>query len=709
MRARIPLKVSLRVPFIMACLAQAAMQVLAQTSPSTTIVVTGNPLRERDLQQPLATLAGDALLQRRASTLGETLDGLPGVAATAFGPNVSRPVIRGQDGERVRVLANSGATLDAAALSYDHAVPIDPLVVERVEVLRGPAALLYGGSAVGGVVNLIDSRIATVRPDALRARTEWRLGGAANERSGAVVLDVPLGAAASPGRQDAVGWVLHADAFGRHAGDLRVPAFNVLAESGEAEQRQRVANSGLRSEGGAVGLSWVGTQGHAGMSFDSYRTTYGVVVEPDVSIRMRRERLAAAAEWRGTGAIEAWRWQAARTLYRHEEVEGTGEIGTTFSNRGGDLRVEAVQRERRLGMLRWHGVVGLQAERADFAALGEEAFVPSTHTQQSAWFAMQSLSTPSGLRIGLGLRGERVRVSSAGDASTLDEPRFGPAQSRSFSPRNATLSAQWPLARDWQLALQWASSQRAPSSAELFANGVHLATAAYEQGDPAQRLERGRNLELGLRWQGAAVGGQTGPSLSLSAFRSRFSNYIALLASGETVETEDGEQLPMMAFRGVAAQLSGLELQGRLPIGARFTWEGTLDTLRGTNLSQAEPLPRIAPLRVRNALSYHAAPWTLRAELQHNARQSRVPSDDSATAAFTQLHVDVAYSWRWRGVLAGSAANPGAGEADEARVFLRGRNITNQLGFNATSINTVRTLSPLAGRSWMVGLRLALP
>ncbi|MDP3085376.1 MAG: TonB-dependent receptor plug domain-containing protein, partial [Rubrivivax sp.] len=261
-----------------AALAGAAGLVATASSPSladTTVFVTANPLAQAQRAQPGSVLGADALLLRRGGTLAEALDGLPGVAASWFGPNSSRPVIRGLDGERVRLLESGSAAVDASSLSFDHAVAVDLLLVERVEVLRGPAALLYGANATGGVVNAIDNRIPRAPQAGLSGRTELRLGGASAERAAAVVLDGGAGR-----------WAWHANAFGRSSRDLKVPGF--LPPAAGSAWARRVRNSAAAASGGAVGGSWADDDGHVGLALDSYGNRYGVTVEPDVHIDMAR-------------------------------------------------------------------------------------------------------------------------------------------------------------------------------------------------------------------------------------------------------------------------------------------------------------------------------------------------------------------------------------------------------------------------------------
>jgi iron complex outermembrane receptor protein len=665
-------------PYLWAALAAAAAPAWAQQDIQT-VIVTGNPLRSADVTTPSSVLSGTGLVLRRGGSLGETLDGLPGVSSSYFGPNANRPVIRGQDGDRIRVLSNAGAALDASSLSFDHAVPIDPLVVERIEVLRGPAALLYGGSAVGGVVNAIDNRIPKARIDGVSGALEARVGGAAGERAVSAVVET-----------GGNGFALHADAFGRRTDDLRVPAFDRPLDDGSTERRTRVANSASRASGGAVGGSLVWDRGYLGASVDTYRNDYGIVAEDDITIEMRREKLALAGEVRMPDAfITTLRGQAASTDYQHQEIEGDGSVGTTFKTRGSDVRVEAVHRAFPLGSGRLEGTVGLQFESSRFSALGEEAFVPSTRTRQSAAFLVERWTLGQGGHLSAGMRAERVRVQSDGDAEGAGA-QFGPAQVRSFSPGSASLGAVLNLSPQWQLSSHWAYTERAPTSYELYANGVHAATSAYERGDPQQALERGRNLDVALGWKGGDH------NFKVSVFDNRFSNYIALQATGEPDFVDDeGGTVPIFAFRGVRARLYGLELEGtwRAWTGVRTVdIDAKLDLVRGSNEDSGEALPRLAPRRATVGVNVVQGGWTARVEVQHASAQTRVPSTDTATASWTLVNLSAGYMLNM-------------GRRD-ALLFLKLQNVGNELAFSASTIGTVRTLAPLPGRGVTAGLRV---
>jgi iron complex outermembrane recepter protein len=658
----------------LAVLALGAPAAMAQqsTPSTTTIVITGNPLRS-DVVAPTSVLGGDALTRARSGTLGDTLSGLPGVSATGFGPQSSRPVIRGLDGDRIRLLDNGGAAVDASSLSFDHAAAIDPLVVERFEVLRGPAALLYGGSATGGVVNAIDNRVPRTALTGLGGRAEVRFGGAAGERAGAAVLE---------GGDSGFNW--HADVAARKSSDLRVPRFTPVEEGVAGAPRTRVVNSAGDSKAGAVGASWADADGYVGVSLDTYRNNYGVTVEPDVTIDMKRDRVQFSGERKLSGPIERVEFNASHTRYEHQEIEGTGEIGTTFTSRGQELRVQGQLAPWSLGGGALRGVVGTQLEKLDFSALGEEAFVPNTVTKSGALFVLEEWKGAA-LSITGGVRGERVRVTSAGDEPGAATPRFGAAGERRFSPLSASLGATLQASKELSLTAQVGHTERAPTYYELYANGVHVATGAFEVGDASLGVERSAHAELGTQWtQGAS-------QLKAQVFATRFSRYIALDATGNT--TED---LPEYAFRAVRARLVGLEIEAKTRlIDSPWTLDlvSALDLVRGSNSTSGEPLARLPPLRARVGVEASQGPWTASATLRHLARQTRVPAADVPTASATLL--DLSVSWR----------QPWAGA--EALWFVRIDNVGDELAFNAAALRTARELSPLPGRSATLGLRVA--
>lgn len=672
--------------------AQAAPETPASASTSLptrtldTVVVTGNPLGSPQIAAPVSVLSGDGLVLRRGSSLGDTLNSLPGVSSTYFGPNANRPVIRGLDGDRVRILSNAGASMDASSLSYDHAVPIEPLIADRIEVLRGPGALFYGGSAVGGVVNTLDNRIPRAPMDGFSGAAEVRLGGAARTRGGAALIE--------SGNDR---FALHADVFGRDTSNLLVPRYTPVEDGEPLARSSHVRNSAAETRGGALGGSvFFGSgadpvRGRMGLSVDTYHSDYGITAEPDVMIKLKRDHVGFASELKfNDGPLRALRLNANYTDYQHKEVEGDGAVGTVFSSQGHDVRLEAEHAP--IGPLR--GVLGLQHEDFDFSALGEEAFVPKTHTRKTGLFALEELAWVGGT-LSAGARLERAEVDSEGDADPLS-PKFGNPVRRNFWLQSYSLANVVPLAPSWSLSGSLSATERAPTYFELYANGVHAATGAYEEGNTRLPTERGTNVDLALQWKTET------DQLRLGTFYTRFSRFISLDASGGQVDESgaavaDGtpDSVPLYRFNAVRARLYGVEIEGRKRL-AELPWQldGTtqFDMTRGTNLSTGEPLPRIAPWRLKLGLDAARGPWTARIEADHAARQNRVPDTDRATASYTLVNLSL-------------SQRISVNRAD-AIWFVKLTNLGNERAYSASTIQTIRSLSPLPGRAVELGLRV---
>ncbi|WP_295373905.1 TonB-dependent receptor [uncultured Pseudacidovorax sp.] len=682
--------------FALSTLAHA--QSAADGATLNTITITGNPLGAADAIAPVEALSGNALLYRSQSTLGETLQGLPGVSSTYFGPNASRPTIRGQDGDRIRILSNGGASVDASALSYDHAVPTDALVTDRIEVLRGPGALLYGGSAVGGVVNVIDNRIPTEPIDGFGGRVDASYASGSKEGSGAVVLE---------GGNDR--FALHVDAFRRHADDVNAPTWLECSKGGVNVLQKRICNSASESRGGAVGGTlFFGGAGWIGASVSDYRSNYGTVAEDDVTIGMRQQRQAIEGEWRPGGFFTRIHAKASHTDYRHTEYEG-GSPGTTLKNNGNDLRIEA----RHRAVAGFEGLIGLQSERTRFAADGEEAFAPHSRTRSDALFLYEELPLSWG-KLSFGARTERVKVSSQGYPDDPSITRFALGE-RSFNPHSASFGLLYNVAPQWQITGNLAYTERAPKDYELFANGPHVATAAWEVGDTGLQKERSLGADIGAQWK-------SGPhNARVNAYWSKFRNYIGLTATGNlrTGEGEsfargsdeaalaaalDEELLAEYVYRGVRARFTGIEASGSLRLlgsdgvrpqaGGNLDLEWRADAVRATNTDTDEALPRIAPVRVGATLAWTSGPWSARVGFDHYAAQKRVPATDRAADSYTLWNASLGYRMKV--------------QRASLLWYARVDNLGNELAYSATSIltTTVYPRAPLPGRSVKVGLRV---
>jgi iron complex outermembrane receptor protein len=631
------------------------------------IVITGNPLGRDSTTVPVSSLGRADLLERGQSTLGETLNGLPGVSSTYFGPNASRPVIRGLDGDRIRVLNNSASSLDASALSYDHAVPLDVLSTDRIEVLRGPAALLYGGSAVGGVVNVIDNRIPRAPVSGVLGKAQLQAGTGNDERSVAGLVE------AGNGR-----FALHLDGFDRRTGDVRVPVSLACEKPDSPALARRICNSASQSRGGAIGASTFWDHGFLGASVNTYQSDYGTVAEDQVTIGMKTTRYALEGQVRQLpGWFESVKARLSHTDYQHTEFDN-GAAGTLFANKGQDLRIEA----RHHPLAGWQGVVGVQTESSRFSAVGDEAFAPFSRTRSQAVFVHEELPTHWG-QVTAGARWESVRVESLGNP---DLPRFDEAiGAQKFTPFSVAAGAVFKLSSTWSLTGNAALTQRAPKDYELFANGPHLATNAWEIGHKDLGLEKSKSFDAGMQWK-------SGPdNLKVTAFASQFANYIGLM---NTPDVEDG--LPVQVYQGVKAQFRGLEASGRQRL-----WQGTstidldwrADTVRATHSSTGEPLPRIAPMRVGATLVHAQGPWSAKLGADWHAAQKRVPDGSVATGSYTLVNASVSYRQKL--------------DTTVLNWFARLDNLTDQLAYSASSILTSTAFgkSPLPGRSFKLGVQ----
>jgi iron complex outermembrane receptor protein len=659
------------------------------------VTITARSLEGGGVLVPAQQLSGAALTQRQGSTLGETLDNLPGIANSSFGPNVGRPIIRGMEGDRIRILQNSGANMDVSGLSNDHAVPIDPLTTERIEVLRGPATLLYGGSAMGGVVNVIDNRIARERTfDAkggVMGKAEVRAGGAADERS--------TGAMVEAGNDK---FVLHVDAFDRSTKNLRVPK-DMTCGAGGLSNGRRVCNSTSDSKGSAVGGTLLFDRGYLGLSTSEYRSTYGTVAEPNVTIGMLRRHHVMEGLVRDVGVFQDVKFQLGNTNYRHTEF-ADGNPESTFKNKAHDFRLEGRQRAMRLSNgMQLDGTVGIQNERNSLQAKAEDGtntLLPPTRSRSTGVFTYQALKTSWG-QLSAGARVEDVEVVS------LEDHPSSSAETKKFKPLNFAVGAMRNLREGeaqngWQLTSNLSASQRAPKDYELFAHGVHAATGTYEIGQSINGLEKGTQLDVGGEWkQGPHKFGVTG-------FASQFSNFISLQPSATTFGAADG--LPDYQFQGVRARFYGIESNAKLrmvggqlallsPNAAHGAMDLELraDVVRAKDLTHNSYLPRIAPMRMGADAVWSRNAWGARFGFMHAAAQNRVPEGGVTTAGHTLWNAGINYHAHTYG-------------PTHWLLFAKLDNITNKLAYSSTSVLT-QTLGsnapPIAGRSLKVGAQVS--
>jgi iron complex outermembrane receptor protein len=666
------------------------------------VVVSANPLGAdiNDLITPVSVLRGDQLSQKQSSTLGQTLNGLPGVGSTDFGPNSSRPTIRGLDGDRVRVMSNGGASLDASTLSYDHAVAIEPLLVEQIEVVRGPAALQYGGSAIGGAVNVIDNRIPKAPVKGVHGRGELRAGGAESERAAAGVVTV------GDGR-----FALHIDGADRKTDDLKVP--KQAGREGYISQG-KLLNSDADQQGGALGFSLTNDHGYLGLSVDTYRNEYGTglyeegnIARP-TRIKLKQDKLTLAGEQRNLGGkagpFESIRGSFSTTDYKHEESAG-GEVESTFKNKGWDSRIEGTHLPIQTSMGALKGAWGIQGSDFKFSASSEEAtFVPNTQTNSMALFVFEELSFAPGKAVNAGLRLESVKVDSLGGGSTGQQGIDFLPDSKKFKPLSASVGYRQDVGSGWTATSGLSYTERAPTFYELYANGMHHATETYEQGNANNKKEKGTTLELGMKFKTPTTRANFG------AYVTEFRNFIGLIPGGY-VNEEDGDSfsdletcaattdhcVPKYNFSGIKARLYGLEADGRFPLASglfgkasQLNMDWKADYVRGENRSTGGALPRISPFRLSSALVYSEGKYSSQVDVQYAARQNRYADDLGATPSYTMFGLGASYKTAVSGM-------------KFAYLFMRVDNVTDVEARNASSV--LRDMAPAGARAIKVGLR----
>lgn len=609
-------------PILIALAATFASPTIAAEDNKTidlpTVPVTGNPLGVSSdaLVVPVSVLSGRELSLKREGTLGETLNGIPGVSATQFGPNASRPVIRGLDGERVRIMQNGLGILDASSLSFDHAVGVDPLIIEQIDVVRGPAALLYGGSAMGGVVNAIDHRIPKEQLDGVTGRAETRFGGPDNARNGAAVIDVGNGRIA-----------IHADAYTRKTSDLDIPGYAVSrrksaqANGPARENRGKLVNSSADGDGGALGAALTFDNGYIGTSFSTLNNNYGVVAEENVRIDMQSNRWDVASEFTDlSGLINRVKLRIAHTDYEHRELEG-GEVGTTFKNRGIEGSVEVGHKA--IGEL--NGVVGYQFNNTNFEALGDEAFVPGVNTQNHAMYVYEELAIDKH-KVTFGGRLGHATVDSKA-SSTFTNP-----QNNSFNPNSFALGGLYTIDNNWSLAGNLSHNERAPSYFELYANGAHVATAQFEVGNADLKKERSNGVDAQLRWKDA------NHSFSIGSYYTRFSNFIGLFGTGNEIDL-----LPEAKFIAVPAVFKGLEAEAKFKLTDRLNLNLLGDYVHAKDQRNDKYLPRIAPLRVGGGLHYQYNSIGARLDVLKAFEQDRTADNELKTDGYTNVSALATY------------------------------------------------------------------
>ncbi len=639
-----------------------------------------------DAPAPAVTLSGDELHLKTGQTIGDTLKNEPGITSQSFGPGVGSPVIRGQSGSRVRVLQNGIGNNDVSSMSPDHANGVEPILAEKVEVLRGPSTLLYGSGMIGGAVNVIDNRIPEEMPGRLlEGAGEQRYDSASNESASLLKLE---------GGKN--GMAYHLDGFYRDQNNTHIggrPIDEAALQSidsgfGNAVDNPEglIENSQARSKGGSAGLAMIKDEGMAGVSINQLEKIYGIPADGSggdpVTVDMRQTKY----DFKGImnkplPFADKLRIKFGYTDYKHVELDG-GLPATTFLNQTYESRLELEHKP--IGPVK--GKLGFQAVNGDFAALGLEAFVPETESDAYAVFAAESFALDS-LTYELSARGEWQTLSPASGVA------------RSYVPVSGSAGVTWDVNRRHQVSLTFTHSERAPQIQELYADGVHEATRSYELGNENLGKELSNNLELGYRFEAE------GMRAEISLFHNWVNDYIfqqrenyVFNEDAERFEpacTSPGACLPVLANRQAEAVFRGFEAKTVLPLlESRYgVVDLTLfgDYTRGSFDSDGD-VPRMPPLRYGFQLSFDREEFSSQIRLTRAEAQTHPGDNESSTRGYMLLDLNAQYR------IAGFQ------DAD-VLLFAKGKNLLDENIRNSTSY--LRSFAPEPGRSAEFGIRIS--
>jgi iron complex outermembrane receptor protein len=615
---------------------------------------------DQDSAAPAVVLGALKLESMAQGNLGDLLAEVPGVSSSYFGPNAGRPIVRGLEGDRVKITQNGTATLDASSVSPDHAVSADPLTIRQIEVLRGPAGLLYSTSILGGVINMIDNRVPVeLQPN--QVTLLGRIGSVDGLRATSLLAEGSAGS-----------WAYHVDAFRKTTDNLTTPV-GVISDTAS------------QADGAGLGLAYVGKAGRFGFAYSGLDSSYGVS-DPGVLIGLHQRRWDfAGAVDKPSDFVSAVEFKLGVSDYHHAEYDN-GVAGTTFANKGWDGRVD-VGLDNHKG---FEGKVGVAGGLSDFTVAGDEAFLPVTRSTNAALFG--SFTDRLGadawrLRSGFRLEDDQV----AAQAWTHDgiQPNH-PADARRFSPLALSVGLVREYADHWEASMTLSRTERAPNMQELYADGPHLGTNAYEVGSRSLGTEKALGLEVELAKTKGRVSG------SVSAYYNRFSSYVSQVRNGfgpdlTGVGGADYSAVPRYDYAQIPADLCGLEAKTVFELGvAKRKFEVFGDYVRGRNHDTGEPLPRLSPGRLGVALDGADLGWDWRLDFTYHLGQRSLSAGETPTAGYAMAGASFTRSFKVEG--------------GQGSFGLKFTNLFDSLGRDASSF--LKDTLPMPGRGVEASLKL---
>ncbi len=632
----------------------------APASSKNDIVITASPF-PTDTATIAAKVDRKEILEKGGASIADSLSDVPGVAATGFAAGASRPIIRGMDATRVRVLEDGVSSADVSDIGPDHGVPIDPLAARSIEVVRGPATLRYGSQAIGGVVNALNNRV----PLSLPTKTfDGELTGSydtvANTPEGSALADVRVG-----------NFALHADGFYRHADDYDTPLGTQ-------------ANSFFRGNGESLGGSYFFGNNRIGAAIIQYNAKYGIPSD-DTYIDMKQTKVITKSSFDlGSGVVKTLNIDGGYANYQHSEDEPDGTVLSTFRNKEWNGRAELLF--GKMGPFA-NTALGVEIVNRRFQALGADStYLLPTRTQSEAAFLFTELPVGPSFRLQASGRVEAVNVRGTPASDVLTR--------RNFTPVSGAISALFDASKAVRFGVTFSSTGRAPAITELFARGGHDGPQTFETGDPNLKIERANSLEGTVRVRTGRF------SFDGSVYSTWFSNYIYGDLTGRTCDDDgvcvdgDANELKELNYRQQGAHFRGAEAEARYQIVK--TTDGGLqarvlaDYVRAT-LDDGTNVPRIPPFRVGGGLSWSDRQVDAGFLFMRVGKQSDFGTFDSATPGYNALSAQVA----WRPF----KAMPGI------EFSIVGKNLTNDVQRDAAALN--RDVVTMPGRNVRFVVRLA--
>jgi iron complex outermembrane receptor protein len=640
---------------------------LAQTTDAVVpkVIVTASPFRNTEADQiltPAKVLSGDELRSKVGSSLGETLSGELGVSASAFGAGASRPIIRGLEGARVKMLENGMAVSDVSGLSNDHAVAAEGAVAQQIEILRGPAALLYGSGAIGGLVNVVNERIPTALEPKTTGQAEARYSSVDRGRNLSGTVDGAIGQ-----------FALHADGNTRDTSDYNIPGTRVLGDPDSAAGR--LPHSATRERNAGLGGSYIADWGFVGASASHLSNLYGIPSDEGSRIDQKQTRYDIDSLVRDPFAgFESFKFKAGYTSYEHAELEEDGTPAVLFKNRSVESRAELTHRP----IAGLHGTFGIQTENTHFSALspeGDADTVPVTHSTSMAAFLVEEARAGDVQLSG----GARVESAKRRPVTGLD---------RTFGLKSGSVGALWPFRPGYGAGVTYSYAERAPATEELYSHGPHDATVTFDIGNPGFRKEASHNMEISLQKTSGLVQWKT------NLFRNKVRNFIYGHVTGNMLDGEGnpGGDLRERIFEQADATIHGAEAELTYNQYGNG-WSGRLfaDGSQG-RLDHGGSLPLQPATRIGASVAYRAGQLRAGMSFIHANGQNRLASfETSGTPSYNQLNANLSYVQRMAG-------------GTDITWFVLAKNLLNEDIRLSTSL--LKDISPLPGRNIVMGARV---